>query len=220
MRKIAPNLFRTENIRMIATHRDEDGVHVHMIGDAKDKEGRYCGNEIDRVLFDAINDKYPAMMRALGWDEMEDVERTDWNRLKLDEKTGEPVDPAYYAEWAEKRAMKPGGRSVNEYALAKAKERIEASKKMYDDAGQLLQQAEDAEKKAATGAEKAGKLIESATDIVQKLRKLEGEMDEKQWERLRLEMARGRRVHDTASRLGTESEGKQDGGTGPKGPGE
>lgn len=148
MRKLAPNLFRNENVRLVATHRDEDGVHVHMIGDAKDKDGRYCGNEIDRVLFDKINDEYPAMMRALGWDEMEDVERTDWSRLKLDEETGEPVDPEYYAAWAEKQALKPGGLSVNEWALAKAKERIEASKRMYDDAGQLLRQAEDAEKEA------------------------------------------------------------------------
>ena len=204
MHKLAPNLFRSANVRMMATHRDEDGEHMHVIGDARDKDGRYCGNEIDRVLFDKINTEYPAMMRALGWDEMEDVERTDWNRLKLDEKTGEPVDPAYYAEWAEKRAMKPGGRSVNEYALAKAKERIEVSKRMYDDAGRLLQQAEAAEKEAVDGAEKAGKLIASATDIVRKLRSLEGEMDEKQRERLNLEMARGRRVRDTANRFGTE----------------
>ena len=148
MWKIAPNLFRNENIRMIATHRDEDGEHVHMIGDAKDKDGRYCGNEIDRVLFDKINDEYPAMMRALGWDEIEDVERTDWSRLKLDEETGEPVDPAYYAEWAEKQALKPGGKSVNEWALAKARERIEASKRMYDDARRMIGHAEAAEQEA------------------------------------------------------------------------
>ena len=79
--------------------------------------------------------------------------------------------------------------------------------------------AREKEAKAADDMEKAGKLVAGATDVVRKLRGLEGEMDERQREVLKLEMARGRRIWDTASRLGAELQGERDDGTGPRGPG-
>lgn len=103
---------------------------------------------------------------------------------------------------------------------ANLKEQAAELKKQQAGLDQREQAVKEKEAAAAEDAEKAGKLITNATDIVRKLRGLAGEMDEQQRERLKLETARGRRVRDTASRLGAEWKDRQDGGTGPSGPGE
>lgn len=108
--------------------------------------------------------------------------------------------------------------AASKEAELESRERAVAKKEA--EAERRLQAARDKEAKAADDMEKAGKLVAGATDVVRKLRGLEGEMDEQQRKRLKLEMARGRRIRDAASPLGTEVRGKRDDGTGPKGPGE
>ena len=85
---------------------------------------------------------------------------------------------------------------------------------------QREQAVKEKEAAAAADAEKAAMLITNATDVVAKLSGLKGEMDEKQRKRLTMEVARGHRIRDTASRLGMEWKDRQDDGTGPRGPGE
>lgn len=78
------------------------------------------------------------------------------------------------------------------------------------------------EKEAAVAADagKVAALVKNATDVVAKLKELKGELDERQREVLKREMSRGRRIWDTVTRLGAELQDKQEGGTGPSGPGE
>lgn len=110
--EIQPDLFRDENVRMDAVHRDEgrlidDGTfteHLHRFGVPKDRSGKYCGNKIDARLLITINERYPAMMRDKGWD-LDDLNNTDWQRMRTDED--------YRREWNDKR--KERGRSVNKY---------------------------------------------------------------------------------------------------------
>lgn len=132
MAKIEPRLFRPDNVRMTATHRDEgwkvdrdadEGEHMHIAGDARDTDGRYCGNVLDARLCDHINHEFPAAMRELGW-ELDDMDCTDWERMGKDE-TGEYKDPEYRAERMAK--AKRSGRSTNQYAVDKARERWEAA---------------------------------------------------------------------------------------------
>ena len=112
LREIQPDLFRDENVRMDAVHRDEgrlidDGTfteHLHRFGVPKGRDGKYCGNRIDARLLITINERYPAMMRDKGWD-LDDLQTTDWQRMRTDEE--------YRREWNDKR--KERGRSVNKY---------------------------------------------------------------------------------------------------------
>lgn len=113
--EIAPRVFRKENIRMVAKHRDEGlpdengnyGEHEHIVGVPRDENGRYCGNLIDAKMLSEINRKFPAMMREKGWD-LDDLDVTDWDRYK--------TDPAYKAERKAKR--KEHGKSTNRYIAA------------------------------------------------------------------------------------------------------
>ena len=100
------------------------------------------------------------------------------------------------------------------------KEKEAAAAADAEKAATLVTNATEKEAAAAANAEKAAALVTNATDVVTKLSGLKGEMDEKQRKRLEYEKARGRRIRDTATRLGTEWKGRQDDGTGPKGPGE
>ena len=110
--EIQPDLFRDDNIRMDAVHRDEgrlidDGTfteHLHRFGVPKGRDGKYCGNKIDARLLITINERYPAMMRAKGW-KLDDLQTTDWQRMKMDDE--------YRREWNDKRRER--GRSVNKY---------------------------------------------------------------------------------------------------------
>jgi len=137
--EIEPRLFRPENAEMMSIHRDEGVEHRHLIGDALDKDGRYCGNLIDADLMVRINERYPAIMRRLGWPEIEDVEQTDFSRMGKNA-DGTYKDPEYRAKV---KARKKGGKSVNEYAEQKARERREAAARMYEDAGKTLQAAQN-----------------------------------------------------------------------------
>lgn len=139
MEKIEPRLFRNSNVRMIARHRDEDGDHDHVIGDARDEAGRYCGNLIDAKFYERVNLEYPALMRRLGWD-IEDAEITDWQRYT--------ADPEYQAAVDAKRAAGPGGLSVNDYMASQAAARADAAAEMYQEARQALQEAQRARSEA------------------------------------------------------------------------
>lgn len=139
MAKIEPRLFRKDNIEMQAVHRDEDVEHFHVIGDALDEDGKYCGNLVDAALMVRICEKYPAMMRAAGWD-IEDVELTDFARMGKNP-DGTYKDPEYRAQV---KARRKGGKSVNAYAEQVAQERREAAAQMYEDAGKALQDAQKA----------------------------------------------------------------------------
>lgn len=139
MKKIEPRLFRIENLRMLATHKDEGGEHNHFIGDAKDEDGKYCGNLIDAALMVKICKEYPALMRKKGWD-VEDPELTDFKRMGKNE-DGTYKDPEYRAKV---KARKKGGLSVNDYAEQQAKEQRDAAARMYDDAQNAIQTAQNA----------------------------------------------------------------------------
>lgn len=138
MREIEPRLFHKKSIRQIAQHRDEDGDHTHTIGAARDESGKYCGNLIDCVLLQKINEQYPAMMRKLGWD-IEDAEVTDWKRYD--------TDPEYAAAVDAKRAGS-GGLSVNDYMAKQAAKRAEAAAAMYQEAQKDCQAAQKARQEA------------------------------------------------------------------------
>lgn len=129
--EIEPRLFRTENIVLSAEHYDE-GIeptangetpkdrHKHHIGVSKDENGRFCGNLIDAKLLSTINLKYPALMRSRGWD-MDDLDVTDWDKYKNDEKYREE----------RKKALSKHGKSVNEHIkrqLKAEKSQIERNK--------------------------------------------------------------------------------------------
>ena len=88
--ELEPRLFRNDNIRMKATHRDEglshNGLepHDHIIGVSKDQDGNFCGNLIDPMLYQKVNAELPGMMRNRGWD-MDDLDTTDWKAYNNDE---------------------------------------------------------------------------------------------------------------------------------------
>ena len=110
--EIKPEIFRDENVRMRAFHFDEGytvapeifGIHEHRLFVPKDTSGRYCGNLIDAKLLAEIDKLYPAKMRERGWD-MDDLDTTDWERMKTDEEYREE----------RKRKWSKQGRSVNKY---------------------------------------------------------------------------------------------------------
>lgn len=119
--KIEPRLFKKPSVRMTAVHHDEGledvpgefSKHKHIIGDAVDEQGRYCGNIIDAALMVRINLEYPKLMRQLGHD-VEDVDQTDFHRMGKNE-DGTYRDPEYRAERLAKAKAKKNGMSVNEY---------------------------------------------------------------------------------------------------------
>ncbi|MCD7763161.1 MAG: hypothetical protein LUI14_08165 [Lachnospiraceae bacterium] len=118
-----PDIFRDENIRFSAIHRDEGletvppqipDEHLHRALDCISPDGRYCGNLIDSKFYTDFNKVYPARMRERGWD-MDDLDVTDWERYKTDDE--------YKAE--RKAKAKNSGKSVNAHAFGKAAKAME-----------------------------------------------------------------------------------------------
>lgn len=170
MCEIEPRLFRRENIEMQAIHRDEGVEHTHVIGNALSEDGKYCGNLVDAALMVRVCEKYPAMMRARGWD-IEDAELTDFSRMGRNP-DGTYKDPEYRAQV---KARKKGGRSVNQYAADKARDRQEAAARMYQDAGKALQDAQTALQDAE--AERARVRAAAEEEAAQALKTRQEELD-------------------------------------------
>lgn len=194
MCEIEPRLFRRENIEMQAIHRDEGVEHTHVIGNALSEDGKYCGNLVDAALMVRVCKEYPTMMREKGWD-IEDADLTDFSRMgkNLD---GTYKDPEYRAQV---KARKKGGRSVSQYAADKARERLDAADRMYQDAGTALQGAREALQDAQ---EEAGRIVaaarEKAQDEVLEARKKE--LDARERRVSRAEVA-AKNVQDTVRAL-------------------
>jgi len=112
-----PRIFRRENIVIDAEHYDEGynqegkSRHMHIGGEARDEDGKYCGNLIDAKLLSEINKEYPSFMRAHGWD-MDDLDCTDWDRYKTDKEYREE----------RKAKSKKNGLSVNKHLKQKGAE--------------------------------------------------------------------------------------------------
>ncbi len=148
MYNVEPRLFRQENIRMLAMHRDEGVDHGHVIGCAKDQDGHYCGNLIDAMLFVRINREYPALMRRFGWKDIVDTELVDFSRMRKNE-DGTYYDPVYRAEIDARKKEKRAGVSVSRHMVEKARKEVEAAARMYEDAQRVLAEAQRMEKEAA-----------------------------------------------------------------------
>lgn len=125
MKEINPDLFQDDNTVMEAIHRDEglpsdDGTyseHMHHVGYARDRDGRFCGNTLDSRLCIEINKQFPKLMRQRGYD-LDDLDTTDWQRMKSDEE--------YRTARKAKRKEQKSGLSVNRYIQEKAKKTNEA----------------------------------------------------------------------------------------------
>lgn len=134
MAEIVPDLFRLENVRMTALHKDEGYMddqgayswNLHAVGVPMGRNGRYCGNLIDAKRCVEICEAYPRMMRAKGWKELDDLDLTDFSRMGKDE-NGEYKDPAYRAERQAKRREQ--GRKTNKYIADKKAKAAELSAK-------------------------------------------------------------------------------------------
>lgn len=131
MALISP-IFRKENIRMTAFHKDEgvpadDGEepdgHFHDLGISLDENGHYCGTTIDAKLLVTINKKFPALMRERGWD-MDDLDVTDFDRAK--------VDSDYKAERDFKRGQ--SGKSVNQHIRKTAEKLMDEAEAIHAEA--------------------------------------------------------------------------------------
>jgi DNA repair exonuclease SbcCD ATPase subunit len=108
---------------------------MHVVYDAIDENGRYCGNRLDAKFLSDFNKSYPKMMRSKGW-EMDDMDTTDWERYK--------TDPTYKAERDAKRRSQ--GKSVNQHIRNRVVKNFimseELLKKAQDDTEELRQQKE------------------------------------------------------------------------------
>lgn len=111
--EIEPRVFRRDNEMMRVEHHDEIGKHSHHCGVSRDAQGKYCGNIIDTKFFRRLNAEFPRMMRERGW-EVDDVEQTDWDRLK--------DDPEYQAEVLKK--LDSQSLDTNAYVQAKHEKRV------------------------------------------------------------------------------------------------
>lgn len=135
LEEICPQIFRRENVKMAAEHRDEGASsndwHYHGVVECIDENGRYCGNMVDAKLIDTINRTYPAYMRARGW-ELDDLDVTDWDRAKTDKK--------YRKERDSKRRQ--SGQSVNDYLSGKLEGKLSEADQMLQDIERLKQQTE------------------------------------------------------------------------------
>lgn len=164
-----PRLFRDENIVLDAEHSDEgmneDGKskHLHRAIEARDKDGRYCGNLINARLLAIINKKYPAYMREHGWN-MDDLDVTNWDRYK--------TDSEYRAE--RKQKAKENGLSVNRYckkmSAREAKKQALERVKFAEDVEALKQQMQDtkSQKESANSRMKLANTIISGLDFERK----------------------------------------------------
>jgi hypothetical protein len=63
-----PEIFRKDNQVFGVEHRDEgyddNDRHMHVVYDAIDENGRYCGNRLDAKFLSDFNKSYPKMMRS------------------------------------------------------------------------------------------------------------------------------------------------------------
>lgn len=134
-------IFRKENIRMTAFHKDEgvpadDGEepdgHFHDLGISLDENGHYCGTMIDAKLLVTINKKFPALMRERGWD-MDDLDVTDFDRAK--------VDSDYKAERDFKRGQ--SGKSVNQHIRKTAEKLMDEAEAVYEAGTEMLVEGSD-----------------------------------------------------------------------------
>ncbi len=130
--EIESRVFSDKNIIMKAEHFDE-GIppfgerdrHIHIFGETKDSDGKYCGNFIDAKFFAKLNQEYPQKMRERGWD-IEDLDVTDWKKFNNtpDENGIRPYTDeevrAYRKE--RKNLWRKSGRDVTKYVLNKAQE--------------------------------------------------------------------------------------------------
>lgn len=165
MAAIKPELFRVENIKMSAIHRDEgvlgvDGrysEHVHDVGVAKNAEGKFCGNLIDAKMLVEINKRYPKMMRERGW-QLEDLDITDFERMGKNP-DGTYRDPEYRAS----RLSRKAGRSVNKYIADKEKEIDKAYLESIKQVESALQMAQDAQAMLADAEERERIITERIT---------------------------------------------------------
>lgn len=150
-------IFRKENIRMTAFHKDEgvpadDGEepdgHFHDLGISLDENGHYCGTTIDAKLLVTINKKFPALMRERGWD-MDDLDVTDFDRAK--------VDSDYKAERDFKRGQ--SGKSVNQHIRKTAE-------KLMDDAEAIHAEADNEKQEVLKLAKRSRKADQERLDIL------------------------------------------------------
>lgn len=150
-------LFRKENVRMTAFHKDEgvpaeDGQepdgHFHDLGISLDENGHYCGKLIDAKLLVTINKKFPALMRERGWD-MDDLDVTDFDRAK--------VDSDYKAERDFKRGQ--SGKSVNQHIRKTAE-------KLMDDAEAIHAEADNEKQEVIKLAKRSRKADQERLDIL------------------------------------------------------
>lgn len=133
MAAIVPDVFRRDNLRMLALHKDEGYMNdmgeyswnLHAVGVPMGQNGRYCGNLIDAKRCVQICQDFPRMMRARGWD-LDDLDLTDFERMGKDE-NGEYKDPAYRAERQAKRREQ--GRKTNKYIADKKAKAAELAAK-------------------------------------------------------------------------------------------
>ena len=101
MAEIVPDLFRPENVRMTALHKDEGymddqgeyGWNLHVVGVPMGRNGRYCGNLIDAKRCVQICQDFPRMMRAKNWD-LDDLDMTDFLTLMVAMFQNQDIDNA------------------------------------------------------------------------------------------------------------------------------
>ena len=168
LEQIEPDLFRDANVRMDAVHRDEGRVadpetvdeHLHRFGVCKDRDGKYCGNKIDAKLLIRINEQYPKMMRERGW-ELEDLDMTDWERMKTDED--------YRRERNQKR--KERGRSTNQYIRDDLRKQRQRAIDLGEEALSLKSEYEAKEQEASELLERAQQTKEDADEYSRRTRK-------------------------------------------------
>lgn len=165
MKEVLPEVFRDENIRMIAEHYDEGSdiyptrtTHRHIIGVCKDAHGRFSGgNKIDAKFFAELNKIYPKKMRERGWEDMEDLDTTDFERFKYD------------SEYRDERKAKwkMSGKSATVVAIEKkAAKKLEQSELVAEQANELLHDVE--EYKGAVEQDLKDKSQKVTADIIEK----------------------------------------------------
>ena len=126
----------------------------------KDRDGKYCGNKIDAKLLIRINEQYPKMMRERGW-ELEDLDMTDWERMKTDED--------YRRERNQKR--KERGRSTNQYIRDDLRKQRQRAIDLGEEALSLKSEYEAKEQEASELLERAQQTKEDADEYSRRTRK-------------------------------------------------
>lgn len=84
MESFEPRLFSRSHVRVHVTHRDEGGTHDHVAYDTFSDDGKCNGNLLDAKRLHDLCGYYPQAMRELGWTDMDDLDLTDWKRMRFD----------------------------------------------------------------------------------------------------------------------------------------